>query len=281
VTAAAAAQAPQLQRSLGSARLRVERGDGRERVADLFQASPCRILFPDPRPGDPLTAITVTTTGGLTGGDSIAFAIAAGADARLTVASQAAEKIYRSLDAGEVAITINLAAGERAWLEWLMQETILFDGARLARETVIDCAPGATVLATEALVLGRTAAAERFTRGHCLDRWTVRREGRPVWIDAQLLDGETLDAPFGLDGRIALATVLLVGEAAAKMLDTARCCIATWAIPAFASVIDCCLVVRIASPDAQVARAGVQRLAELLRQAVAGLPAQMPAVWRV
>lgn len=269
-----------LERSRGAASLRVERRFGRDRVADLFQSAPCRLLFPDPRPGDPLTAVALTTTGGLTGGDRVRFGLVAGPDTRLTVASQAAEKIYRSVDDEEVRIHVGLQADAGAWLEWLMQETIVFDGARLVRETAIDCAPGARLLATEAVVLGRTAAAERFTKGFCLDRWVVRRDGRPVWIDAQRLDAAVLDQPFGLDGRIAVATVLLVADSAGSLLEPLRARIAQAGGTALATVIDGCLVVRIASADAQACRIEVARIASFLRHAAAGLPEEMPAVWR-
>jgi urease accessory protein len=269
-----------LERSRGVASLRVERRDGTDRVADLFQSAPCRFLFPDPRPGDPLTAVALTTTGGLTGGDRAAFNLTAGAGTRLTVASQAAEKIYRSMDDDEVRVQVALSAGPDSWLEWLMQETIVFDRARLARETVIDCVPGAQVLATEAVVLGRTASAERFTQGFCLDRWVVRRDDRPVWIDAQRLEGKSIGAAFGIEGRIALATVLLVGDRVTELLGPLRCRIADWGAAALATVIDCCLVVRVSSVDAQACRADVGRIAGFLRNAAAGLPGEMPTVWR-
>lgn len=270
-----------LERSIGRASLTVEHRAGEDRVTDLFQSAPCRILFPTPRSGDPLTAVTLTTSGGLTGGDHVSFDLKAGAGARLTVASQAAEKIYRSFDHNEVKVDVAIQAGDGAWVEWLMQETILFDQACLARETAIECSNGAHVLATEGIVLGRTAAGERFARGHCRDRWIVRRNGRPVWIEAQSIDGEQLDAPFGLDGRIAFATLLLVGDEAENCLYSVRCCIAASAMPAFATVIGSCLIVRVAADDAMVARQAVAQLAGHLRHLVAGLPPSLPTVWQV
>src|SRR5262249_18611401 len=141
-------------------------------IADLYQRDPCRALFPLPEADDVFQAVVVTTSGGLAGGDRVATAIGAGAPTRALITTQAAEKIYRSR--GEnTAISVHLAVGGEAWLEWLPQETILFDGARFRRETRIDLAPGARLLAAEIVVFGRTARGERIVSGHYLDRWRI------------------------------------------------------------------------------------------------------------
>ena len=77
-------------------------------------------------------AILINTGGGLAGGDRFSFTITAEENARLTVTSQAAERVYRSLGpAADVEVTLAAHAG--ATLMWLPQETILFDGAALTR----------------------------------------------------------------------------------------------------------------------------------------------------
>ncbi len=122
------------------------------------------------------------------------------------VTTQAAEKIYRSLGP-ETRIDIALTVGADAWLEWLPQETILFDRARLARRTGRRGRRTGGSLAGEMLVFGRRRAASAFTRGRLHDRWQVWRDGRLVWADAAAtLDGDIaarLDAPFGFGGAAA------------------------------------------------------------------------------
>ena len=77
-------------------------------------------------------AILINTGGGLAGGDRFSFAITAEENARLTLTSQAAERVYRTL--GPAAeVDVRLAAEAGATLMWLPQETILFDGAALSR----------------------------------------------------------------------------------------------------------------------------------------------------
>src|SRR5690349_24375011 len=87
---------PRLQRASGESRVVFARRDGATRLADLYQRDPCRVLFPDPEPGEPVQAILVTTSGGVTGGDVLDSAIDVGPGATAVAATQAAEKIYRA-----------------------------------------------------------------------------------------------------------------------------------------------------------------------------------------
>ena len=70
---------------------------GCSRLRDLYQRAPCRMLFPDVEREEPLQAVLLTTTGGLTGGDRTSVTFNVGADARATLTTQAAEKLYRAL----------------------------------------------------------------------------------------------------------------------------------------------------------------------------------------
>src|SRR4051812_21390840 len=209
----------------GSARIAYKAdAAGVTRLADLYQHDPLRVLFPLHRADDLPTAVLVTTSGGLVGGDRLDIGIAAGAGARLLVTTQAAEKIYRSAGP-DCRIETRISLGAGGWLDWLPQETILFDGARLRRETRIELDPESRLLAGEMLVFGRIARGERFTRGLARDAWEIRRGGRLFWADALHLDGavaEILDHPAGFDGAAACATLVYAGPDARALLEPAR-----------------------------------------------------------
>src|SRR5262249_30187463 len=148
----------------------------------LYQHDPCRVMFPRPEPDDAFAAVLITTSGGLAGGDRISLAIGAESAATAVVSTQAAEKVYRSTEE-ETKVELRLGALGGAYLEWVPQETILFDGARFVRHIAIDVDAASRLLAAETLVLGRTAHGERYAHGLLHDRWTVRRDGRLAWTD--------------------------------------------------------------------------------------------------
>jgi len=222
---AATAPRPQrapLQRGSGACRVSFAVREGKTRLADLYQRDPCRVLFPDPEPGEPIQAVLLTTSGGVTDGDTLRMEIEAEPGTEAVVATQAAEKIYRAAKGGgHCAIDVSVIAGARATLDWLPQETIVFEGARLKRRTVADVAAGASLLACEMVVLGRAASGERFTDGLLLDQWSVRRGEKLVWTDTLRVEGETPEgAGFGTAN--ALATVIGAWDSPEPQFEKAR-----------------------------------------------------------
>ncbi|MGQ9370103.1 urease accessory protein UreD [Azospirillum sp. A39] len=268
----------------GHAEVAYERAaGGRTRLAHLYHHDPLRLLFPTPAAGDPPTAVVVTTSGGLVGGDRLEITARAGEATAALVTAQAAEKVYRSTGA-DVRMDVALEVGDGGWLEWLPQETILFDGARLRRTTTVAVAGGGRLLAGELLVFGRLARGERFRRGLARDAWEVRRCGRLVWADALHLDGDVaalLDHPAGFAGAAAFGTVVYVGADAADRLEAARALLADAAPRTGATVLGDVLVVRFIGADARRLREDFGRFWAAFRAAAGGLPARLPRLWHV
>lgn len=255
----------------------------RARLDTVYHTDPLRLLFPNPGAGDPPTAVVVTTSGGLVGGDRLEIAASVGAGASALVTAQAAEKIYRSTGA-DVRFDVRLTVGDGGWLEWLPQETILFDGARLRRGTSAEVAGSGRLLAGELLVFGRIARGERFTQGLARDAWEVRRDGRLVWADALHLDGDVaavLDHPAGFAGAKAYGTIVYVGKDAADRLDFARTLLEDVAPHAGATVLGEVLVIRLLGCDAHRLRNDFSRVWAGLRKELNGLPARLPRLWHV
>ena len=171
-----------LQRAEGSCRILLSGSESGTRVMDVFQRSPVRVMFPRAGGGAVEEAVLVNTAGGNTGGDRLEYSVTALADASIALTSQAAEKVYRALNV-PAQISTKLKAHEGAKLAWLPQETIVFNWARLSRNTEINLASGAELLALEWLVLGRAAHGENMVGGHLTDSWRVKKDGRLVWTD--------------------------------------------------------------------------------------------------
>jgi urease accessory protein len=193
-------------------------GDGSRRQR-VHEAGALRVRFPNVASKDLLEAMIVNTAGGMAGGDRFDIDLAVGSDARLTVTTAAAEKVYRSLGP-ETEVGIRLAVGPGAALAWLPQETILFDRSRLRRSIEVELAPAADLLLAEGIVFGRSAMGETVARGHVFDRWRVRVGGALVFAEGLRLDGTIaprLAERAVAGGGVAIATVLKlpVDEAAA------------------------------------------------------------------
>jgi urease accessory protein len=271
-----------LERAEGRLLLSVDRRGGRHAVADLAQVGCARLLFPNRSADDALEAVMVNVGGGLTGGDRYDVRVEVGSGAAATLTTQACEKIYAAASGpARVSAELSLASGAR--LDWLPQETILFEKARLERTLAVDMAEDASMLVVEAVLLGRLAMGEILSAARLRDSWRIRRGGRLVFAEEAAAGGpagwERLRAsPALLGGAAALATIVHVAPGAAKALDEARAIVESSmaqgsGLDGGASAFDGLLVLRLAAPSGLALRRVVTPLIDLLR---GGPP---PRVW--
>lgn len=211
------------QRAWGKGRLVAKSALGQSRLAELYQEGCAKIRLPKTFDTS-MEAVLINSSGGLTGGDRMVWDVAAGAGTDVTVTTQACEKIYKaSAGTVDVATRIDVAAGAR--VDWLPQETILFDRAALSRSLEVELAADATFLAVEAVLLGRKAMGETVNAGLFRDRWRIRAGGKLLHADNLSLAGDV--AGLGrrravLDGAAAFATLLYVGPDCEPLLPRLR-----------------------------------------------------------
>jgi urease accessory protein len=169
--------------------LRTKVRDGASEIAQLRQQGALKLVFPTLFRDD-LEAVLVNTSGGVTGGDVLNVAVTAARGSSLTVTTQAAERIYRALEGeqGQITNVLNVEHGAR--LNWLPQETILFENCGCKRTLSVDLAPDATFLMAETLVFGRLAMGEVLHRVDFTDRVAIRRNGKPIYLDGMNLKGD-------------------------------------------------------------------------------------------
>jgi urease accessory protein len=197
-------------RARGSIALGAELRDGASRCVRRRESGCLRARFPN-SDANTLEAVILNTAGGIAGGDQLALDIEVGRGAGITIATAAADKVYRSLGP-DATIDVRLSIDPSGKLRWLPQEMILFDGARVRRSITIDLAEEATVILAEAVVFGRSAMGERLSAGAFFDRWRVRRGGKLVYAETVRLDGmigEKLAQAAVAANAAAIATVLL------------------------------------------------------------------------
>jgi urease accessory protein len=229
-------------------------------------------------PGMVPEVVLVNTAGGLTGGDRLDYGLAVGPGAAMLATTQSAERVYRA-GGGSAQVGIALSVGAGAALDWLPQETILFQGGRIDRRVEADLAQDARLTLVETLVLGRAAMGETVTAAHVTDQWRIRRGGRLIHAEALRLSGDIVRAtggPATLRGARAMATLVHIGLDAETRLAPARALIAGMdGIHAAASLRGDVLILRFLAADHAPLRRALARFLAAFRAA------PLPRVWIV
>ncbi|WP_084861293.1 urease accessory protein UreD [Salibaculum halophilum] len=260
------------ERSQGTAHVALRAGPGRGRLDRLHQSGSAK-AFVHPGETGP-EVVFLNTSGGLTGGDRLTCGLDLGPGTRATATTQTAERAYRS-PGGAAAVTVRHRVGPGAHLDWLPQETILFEQSHLMRETRIDLDADATCLMLEMLVLGRAAMGEHPATLHLRDTRRVMRAGRPVLVEPLHLTPAALTAgPAVLEGARAFATLALVAPGAADALAPVRAALDEPGTRGGASAFDGKLMIRLLAEDGLPLRRQVARLLAVLR------PGPLPRVWQ-
>ena len=260
-----------MQRAQGVASVSLKAGG---RLDRLRQQGCAKAILPHV-PGR-AEVVFLNTAGGLTGGDRLAFALDLAAGTRATATTQTAERAYRA-GQGQARIDVEMMVGAGGWLDWLPQETILFEGAALARETRIELGADAGCILCEAVVLGRAAMGETVTRVELFDRRQVLRAGRPVLVDPVRLEDDALGTgAAGLGGARAFASIAMVGRGAQDALGPVRAVLDQPGVRAAASGLDGRLQIRILAQDGWPMRRQIARVLAVLRPG-----AELPRVWQI
>ncbi|WP_460195147.1 urease accessory protein UreD [Thermosynechococcus sp. FA-CM-4201] len=170
-----------------------------------------RSFYPE---GKPIChSVILHTAGGYVGGDRLHQKITLEPQCRALLTTAAAAKVYGRAQI-PVEQTIHCHVADDAILEWLPQETIVFEGAQFHQRLRIDLAPQAQVGLWEMTRFGRTARGEAFNRGYWRSHTEVWQGGVPLWIDRQRIEGTTtmLTAMNALQGSPLMGTLAWVGR---------------------------------------------------------------------
>jgi urease accessory protein len=194
--------------------LEYERRSERTVLARRSHSGPLRVqrdLYPEG--SGTCHTIVVHPPGGIAGGDSLRIAAKLGEGSAALLTTPGAGKWYRTnASAASQSLEFTVAAG--ASLEWLPQETILFDGAVAQMRTSVNLSGDAVYLGWEVLCFGRAASGQRFESGLLSQRTTVLADEKCLWSEqARVAGNDPLFAsPVGLDGHSVCATLIVAGR---------------------------------------------------------------------
>lgn len=214
--------------------------------------------------------------GGIVGGDEIAIHVTADMGSHALITTPAAGKFYRS--DGRVAkqmVSLKIASG--AIVEWLPQETIVFEDAKLISRNHIDLADDAKFLAWEVLAFGRPAAGEGFAAGLAQLQWRISRTGKPLLNEKLLIDAEAFIANWGLSGHSCCGS-LLAYPAGKQELEIVRQIIGEQTSRSV-TLIDGLLICRGMDQRADSMSAFFKQVWQALREPLLQRKAVSPRIW--
>lgn len=256
----------------------VARGD-RTVLAERRHDGPLRLLRSFYPEGAPCHSYLIHPPGGIVGGDELDIQVRVDAGAHAVVTTPAANKFYRS--AGPLARqrqSLHVEAG--AALEWLPQEQIVYESARVDAMTRVDLAAGASFIGWELTCLGRPAADEGFNTGLFRQRLQLYREDRPLMLERNRFKGGSavMEGAWGLGGHGSLATLVAVG-ADTSLLAAVRAHMEALELRVAATLMDDLLVVRWLGDRTRDGWRVLTAAWSVLRPALLNRPACEPRIW--
>ena len=229
-------------------------------------------------------AIIIHPPGGVVGGDELRMQVDAGPKARAFLSTPGAAKWYRANGhRSRQQLRMRVAAG--AALEWLPQETILFNAADVVFDTIIDLGADARYIGCEILCFGRKASGETFEQGQVRQSMMIRREGKPLWLEQGALaaGSRQMQSPLGLGGYSVCASLIAVGSTNSTALLTPlreQCAASSeghgqFGVTHMKSVI----IARYLGNNSEVARRVMLAAWQVLRPALLERDAVIPRIW--
>lgn len=229
-------------------------------------------------------SVVLHTAGGIVGGDRLSLSCHLEPNTQALITTAAASKIYRS-NGLQAKQSIQMQVDAGATLEWLPQETIVFNGAIYRTDLRVELAPTASWLGWEITRFGRSARGERFLQGEWRSHTEVWQQGQPLWIDRQWLPGkeEIINSPHGLAGQSVVGSLVWIGQAVEpELVEKARMwinveCQGQAGVTRITSGILC----RYRGSNSAEVRNWFTAVWQLLRLSFLGRPSCPPRVWQI
>jgi urease accessory protein len=265
------------------------------RLIERRHKGPLVVQRPFHPEGDPCHVYLVHPPGGVVGGDELRIHAQVDPGAHALITTPAATKFYRC-EGRHSSQTQELSAAG-ATLEWLPQENIFYRGADVRTATRVHVDAQSRFIGWEINCLGLPARGEHFDNGALrldLELWSARAAAAtelrsdpfcqqmgsdPIFIDRLRLTGESpaRGAQWGLAGHEAVGTMLAT-PATREHVELMRTLIADHPCAAV-SLVDCVLVLRALTAQAEPLRHLFIAAWRALRPGIIGRDAVNPRIW--
>lgn len=247
---------------------------------------PLRIQRPFYPEGETCHLYLLHPPGGMVAGDNLAIAANLQKGAQALITTPAAGKLYR---VAEHALPqyqgVEAHVDKEAVLEWLPQETIIFNGARGELNNCFNLQGDAKLIGWDIVCLGRKARGERFSYGSLTQRIEIYRDAKPLFIDRVHFEGgaEMLSAPWGMNNAVASGTMFVSLFDQEAPLDALRTLLnegpwpleTRWSVSCRGEI----LLIRYLGDSAEICRRGFEACWQLLRPKLIGREVHRPRIW--
>lgn len=260
--------------------LRFEQRGTRTVISRRQHEGPLVIQKPFYPEGNPCHIYLLHPPGGLVGGDQLSLHVELAKNAHTLITTPGASKFYRS--SGLPAVQHQqFHIHEDGLLEWLPQETILFDQANAHITTNVDLDQTAKFIGWEILCLGRPAGQQFFENGFVDQNLKLNVEGKPKIIERALIQGgaDIMTAKWGLANYKAVGTMLVL-PADDDMLKQIRAEVTAYDNELFSvTIMDGILVCRYLGSQAEHIKRTFTKVWQIARPRMHNINACIPRIW--
>lgn len=261
-------------------------GTGRTVMKDMSFKGPLRVQRPFYPEGNACHTYLLHPPGGMVSGDDISINVTASQDSHVVLTTPSAGKIYHmDSDAGGQKQAVMIQGREKSLIEWLPQETILFNGANAILDTNIALDETARFVGWEMISYGRKAGNEPFVCGSLKQNFSIslggtKRVSERFRTDPSL---KLLHSYAGLNGFTQSGNLYWVGTSIENHRQALDDCLAEL-VELFdghlvATHKPDVLIVRGFSHSAEELRNTFIKLWAGMRPIVFETPACMPRIW--
>lgn len=228
-------------------------------------------------------AVIVHPPGGIAGGDQLQLIANIEANAHALLTTPGAGKWYKA-NGCDAAQHLQFAIQEGALLEWLPQEAILFNAARVRTHTRVDLAADAKFAGWEIMCFGRRAAGEKFAQGHLRQSVEIWRGDEMLWNEKANVDANSraMYSAAGLRERTINAVFLVAAGAIPEhVIEACREIVPRnsqdnlFGVTALPEIV----AARFVGDNAEHARDYFENLWKVLRPWYANTAMQRPRIW--
>ncbi len=257
---------------------------GRTVLSDTSFEGPLRVqraFYPE---GDVCHTYILHPPGGMVSGDELAINLRQRPLTHVLATTPSAGKIYCA-DAEGVCqkqhITAEISDGI---LEWLPQETIVFDGARANLSTRFELYGASKLITWEIVGLGRQAGQLPFQHGSLAQNGSIAIDDTPCLIEGFVLDESLMlmDTALGLMGKPYFGTMYFVNAGGESIVSRLRATLEDAKNPYVLSAVTSkpnLVMVRALADDAEALRTQFAHLWARCRQPFLGRKACPPRIW--